>query len=109
MMPWTAFDPYRALPGPRRTSTAAACSRLASNSSLTLQKPTGRSGMPSSRNRKAPQEPAPVRTGERRAVSDYWPLPRWMKAPGARLSSSAWWVAPIESTSDAPSRVTLPA
>ena len=93
-VPCMALEPYSAVPGPRSTSIDSACSVLTSNSSLTLQKPTGRIGMPFSRNRKAPQEPAPVSTGERIAVRLSWPLPRWIITPGTRFSTSAWWVAP---------------
>ena len=109
MMPCTALEPYRTLPGPRRTSTAAACSKLTSNSSLTLQVPTGRIGMASSSTSTEPQAPAPVSTGERSAVSDSWPLPRWIIAPAARLRSSAACVAPVSSTACDSMRVTLPA
>ena len=108
MMPCTALEPYSTLPGPRRISTAAACSRLTSNSSLTLQLPTGRIGMPSSSTSTEPQAPAPVRTGERSAVSDSSPLPRWIIAPAARLSSSAECVAPVNSIASATTRVALP-
>jgi hypothetical protein len=40
MTPCTARAPWSAVPGPRRTSIAAACEVLASKSWLTLQKPT---------------------------------------------------------------------
>ncbi len=43
-VPWTALEPYSAVPGPRITSIAVACSEGSSNSSLTLQKPVGRIG-----------------------------------------------------------------
>ncbi len=64
--------------------------------------------MPSSSTSTAPQAPAPVSTGERSAVSDSWPLPRWIIAPGARFSSSEECVAPTSSMAAAPIRVALP-
>jgi len=42
---------------------------LISNISFTLQNPTGRIGTPFSSLRNAPQDPGPVSTGERIAVS----------------------------------------
>ena len=108
MIPCTALEPYRTLPGPRRISIAAACSRFTSKSSLTLQVPTGRIGIPSSSTSTAPQAPAPVSTGERSAVSDSCPLPRWIIAPAARLTSSDEWVAPTSTETSAAMRVALP-
>jgi len=82
---------------------------LTSNNSLTLQVPTGRIGMPSSSTSTAPQAPAPVSTGERSAVSDSCPLPRWIIAPAARLRSSDECVAPTSSDVLPAMRVALPA
>ena len=74
---------------------AAACEVFASNSWFTLQNPVGRSGIPSSSSRKAPQAPAPVSTGERMASRLSWPLPRCINTPGMRLRASAAWVRSI--------------
>jgi len=79
-----ALEPYNAVAGPLITSIPPACSKLASNSSLTLQKPGARRLMPSAAVKKAPQLPGPVNTGERRAIRLSWPLPRLIQAPGTR-------------------------
>ena len=87
MMPCSAFEPNTTAPGPFKTSTRPACSKLASNSWLTLQKPGDRMLMPSSAVMKAPQLPAPVNTGERNDTKDSCPLPRLTQAPETRLNS----------------------
>ena len=74
---------------------------------MTLQKPTGRIAIPFSSNRKAPQDPAPVSTGERMAVRLSSPLPRWIITPGTRFSTSELCVAPVSTMSPAPTRAML--
>ena len=110
MAPCRALAPYRLLDGPRATSTAAAWPRFTSNRLLTLQNPAGRIGTPSSRNRKAPQAPAPVSTGERMAVRCSCPLPPWLiQVPGTAENSSPAWVGRVRAMSAPSMRLPLPA
>ena len=44
--------------------------------------------MPFSATRKAPHAPAPVKTGERIAAKDSWPLFLWIPTPGNRFNAS---------------------
>ena len=82
--PCMAPEPYKAVDGPFSTSIRPACSVLASNSWLTLQKPGARSETPSLAMKKEPQLPGPVSTGERSAVRLSCPFPREIQAPGTR-------------------------
>src|SRR6185369_6193120 len=107
--PCIAPEPYTTPAGPRRTSIELACSLFTSNSSLTLQKPTGRIGMLFSRNRNVPHDPGPISTGERIAMRLSSPLLRWIIVPGARFMISAWWVAPTSATSLLDTTEMLPA
>ena len=99
MTPCRASEPCKTVPGPRNTSIRWACSVLISNSWFTLQKPVARTGTPSSATVKAPQLPAPVKTGERMAVRCSWPLPRLIHTPGTRARVSLICTADICSSS----------
>jgi hypothetical protein len=84
-----------AVPVPRTTSMASACSVLISSISLTLQKPDGRIGTPFSRTQERATEPAPVNDGRADRGRDF---PRrcraGISAPGTRFRTSELCVAP---------------
>tara|TARA_Y100000992_G_C21054697_1_gene391258 strand:- start:205 stop:414 length:210 start_codon:yes stop_codon:yes gene_type:complete len=59
-----------------------------SNRLLTLQKPAGLIGKPSSKIKKDPQAPDPVKTGDLKEIKLSWPDPLLIQLPAEELKSS---------------------
>ena len=85
MTPCIAFAPYLALAGPLIVSILEAISKKVSNRPLTLQKPVGLTGIPSSSTKNEPQAPGPVNTGDLMAVKCSCPDPLLIHIPGDLL------------------------
>ena len=85
--PCIALAPYLALAGPVIVSRPEDISKNVSNKPLTLQKPVGLMGRPSSSTKKEPQAPGPDKTGDLIAVKCSWPDPRLIQTPGDLLNA----------------------
>ena len=86
--PCSALPPNLALDGPFRVSTLDARFKEVSKRLLTLQNPAGLIGRPSSRIKKDPQAPEPVRTGDLKEIKLSCPEPLLIQLPAERLKSS---------------------
>ena len=83
--PCIALEPYLAEEGPFITSNFSAFSKLVSNRPFTLQNPLGLVGIPSSKIKKEPQAPGPVRTGDLIEVKCSCPDPLLIQTLGIWL------------------------